>query len=223
MRKQCAWLHFPSTRPTALSGTQHWALSPWKKPRHSTPPACAGLSAVSAVSNCWLSVWGGGWQERIIFIAILNKSGGISSEQKAAAGFRSVVTGSANYAMQIETVWLLWLLGHDRPGKTGNFLWSFPSKSVLCPSLWEPPLKSTHSSSLASLKAVTRATSRTSRLLCAPLWPNKEARGYLYSHWCCGLLILTGSCCCGSFLMLWAAKWGHDTNTMALALITLQG
>lgn len=196
MRKQHARLHFPSTHPTALSGAQSWAAHSLEEPRHSPPPACAGLSAASAVSNCWLSVWGGGWQERIIFITIFNKSGGISSEQKAAAGFCSVVTGSANYAMKIGTVWLLWLLGHDRPGKTGNFLWSSPVNPFSAPAsenLW-PPKKSTHSSSLASIRAVTRGTSRTSRLLCAPTTgARRPLVGFILTD-AVRLLILTGSC-----------------------------
>lgn len=39
--------------------------------------------------------------EKIKFIIILSRSGGISSQQSAAAGSSNVVTGSANYAMQI--------------------------------------------------------------------------------------------------------------------------
>lgn len=50
--------------------------------------------------------WKCGRGSRIKFITVLNKSGGISSQQKTAAGFCNVVTGSTNYAMQIESIWL---------------------------------------------------------------------------------------------------------------------
>lgn len=122
-RKLCAWVCFPGTHPTSLSGAHCWPAQSVEEPRRSTPPVWAGLSVASVLSNCWLTVWGVGWQERIIFITILNQSGGISSEQKAAAGFPNVVKGSANYAAQIETAWLPWLLDHGRPG---NCLWSCP-------------------------------------------------------------------------------------------------
>lgn len=39
--------------------------------------------------------------EEIKFIIILSRSGGISSQQSAAAASSNVVTGPANYAMQI--------------------------------------------------------------------------------------------------------------------------
>lgn len=38
------------------------------------------------------------------FIIVLNKSGGISLEQKTAAGFCSVVTGFSNYATQVKSI-----------------------------------------------------------------------------------------------------------------------
>lgn len=57
--------------------------------------------------GCFVTVsWKCGKGSRIKFITVLNKSGGISSQQKTAAGFCNVVTGSTNYAMQIESIWL---------------------------------------------------------------------------------------------------------------------
>lgn len=40
----------------------------------------------------------------VSFIIVLNKSGGINLEQKTAAGFCNVVTGSSNYATQVKSI-----------------------------------------------------------------------------------------------------------------------
>lgn len=79
-RELCARWCSPSTHPTCVWSTSlSCSVTGRAKALHTT---CLWRFVCSfcSLQLRWQSVWGGRWQERIIFITILNKSGGISSE-----------------------------------------------------------------------------------------------------------------------------------------------